>query len=364
MSRDIINIGALQSHVDMLLRNASPALKERAPGLRNAMVRIAMHSDSVVRARRRKTDPDWAQTKFKAQSVLYRFQPDRFFDRRLRALLTVFENVTQLAGSNETGARDAQAFLRGVPHRGRDIDDLEDRAADLLDRAQRAALRARRFETVCAKNRQISGQITAERCTTLDEVIKLGREGQNCLAHDLEYWRNFLAKTRAFWALRGEAGLVAVLEVDCERGAVVAALGPSNEAIGLRHLQDVVRFCLGQGLALGSAGEGLLPEYAGDYLVPPRVVRVEGHTAFYAEWHGAVRIDLVKERGRRRRGRASTLAVALNPSVPLIEAVLSSDLQDELEDFGHKRLRKIIGTVALDQTAPTIMQHRLLAMTA
>ena len=78
-TRDIINAPVLHSQAEAVLAAAPAAL--RAVSEVGVWLRRALEQhESVMRARRRKDDPAWAQRKFAEGRPLFRFFPGKFDD--------------------------------------------------------------------------------------------------------------------------------------------------------------------------------------------------------------------------------------------------------------------------------------------
>lgn len=86
MRPDIINAPALQDAIDELLEGASPALQSHRPALRAGLRRALESHESVRKALRRKSDPDWAQSKFAEGRTLHRFFRDDLWDWEINGL--------------------------------------------------------------------------------------------------------------------------------------------------------------------------------------------------------------------------------------------------------------------------------------
>lgn len=89
--------------------------------------------------------------------------------------------------------------------------------------------------------------------------------------------------------------------------------------------------------------------------------------AIYAEWPTAVRIDLSDSSSRMATfgGSTEALALSFDPDRRCGESALEQgDPRQSIACFGRKRVRRIVRAIALDQTAPTLVQHRLLTLAA
>lgn len=354
MPRDIINADALHDHTTTL----RACLRRAAEGHR-----------SVRKAHRRKADPDWAQRKFEGGAPLHRFDEGRRGELvgLIRDQLDGLGRVAGMAAQGGPFAREAAAVLRGLPHHRGDLRSLGHQAAGLIERAGVAGLRARRHEALRPPAAVAAGPLVGTRCVSIEEVMRLGRRARNCLATRDESWRRLAEGERDYWSLREGDRLVAVLEVGRPGGEVVEALGPANATVGLRDARDVARFCEAAGLRIGAGCAGLLPGFAAEPVVAPTVVEVGGRVALYAEWPAAVRVDLGGEAGTwwGGQGPARVLALAFDPGRPLAEAILGGDdPRGAVAGFGRRRLRRIVGSVARGHATPTLVQHRLLALSA
>ena len=263
--------------------------------------------------------------------------------------------------------RNAAAFLKSLPHRRGTIRDLCREAWRLIEQAETAALRARRHELLRRPAQLSAGRLHGTRCVSINEVARLGRTARNCLSNNEDYWKQFASGKIDIWSLHDGDRLVAALEVKRASNEVVEAFGPSNATIGLHDVREVTQFCMVAGFAIGRGCEGLLTEFATPYLVAPRVIEDGKRIAIYAEWPTAVRIDLSASSGRETLfgGSTETLALSFDPDRRCGESALEQgDPRQLIVRFGRKRVRRIVRAIALDQTAPTLVQHRLLALAA
>lgn len=373
MRPDIINAPALQDAIDKLLEDAPLALQTYMSALRPALRRALETHDSVRRARRRKSDPDWAQAKFAQGQTLYRFFPDDFLDWEVEDWAEELGPLAEVVSARGPGWREAASFLRGLPHQDRSLDDLRREARGLLRRAESAALRARRDEALRQPANVAVKSLTGTRCVSVQDIIRLGREAGNCLTDNEEHWKTFVEGQTDVWSLRQEGRLIAVIEA-AQDGRVTEVLGPGNQPIGPAEAGPVASFCRAAGLTLTGSGSNLRPEFADPAVIDRRVVRLGRRIAVYSEWPTAVRIDLSVTAGNENGRRASfgepcgidrTLALSFDPARSCAEAVLGDDdPRDAIRRFGRKRLRRIVGTVAMGDVLPSLVQHRLLAMAA
>lgn len=370
MSRDIINAPELQEAIEEALSATPAALRDYQPGLRAYLRRAAESHESIRRAHRRKSDPAWAQTKFDEGRVLYRlYARDR--DELVEDLRNQFDELVQVAvlARDERASiqRNSAAFLKSLPHRRGTIRDLGREAWRLVEQAETAALRARRHEIIRPPAQLSAGSLHGTRCASIDEVVRLGRTARNCLSDNKDYWKQFASGEIDIWSLHDGDRLVAALEVKRASNQVAEAFGPSNATIGLHDARDVTRFCTVAGFGIGRGCEGLLTEFATPYLVEPRVIEDGKRIAIYAEWRTAVRIDLSDSSNRMAMfgGSMETLALSFDPDRRCGESVLEQDdPRQSIVRFGRKRVRRIVRAIALDQTAPTLVQHRLLTLAA
>lgn len=369
--KDIINVPAFRCAIDRALEGAPPGLLDRWPGIGAYLRRAAESHGSVRRARGRNSDPAWARAKFDEGRPLHRFhEQDRGeLIEDICKQLDELSQVARLAGElNGPCAQEAAAFLRGLTHRWPSLSELRHEVAALLERERSIALRARMDETVRSPSEIRAGRLTGTCCQSVRQIVDLGREARNCLAVNERYWEGFVSGGLDIWSLRSGSRLVTVLKVKRDKGCVVEAEGPGNQPVGLHDARDVALFCQAAGLAIGRNCNGLLADYAAQFLVEPRVVPLGREVAVYAEWPTAVRIDLsggveLSEDwdGRSRR----MLTLAFDPACPLVAAVLHGpDPRDAVEAFGRKALRRIVQSVAMEQAVPSLVQHRLLALAA
>lgn len=129
MRRDIINAPTLQDAIDKLLEGAPPALRDHITALRPVLRRLFETHHSVRIARPRKSDPDWAQTKFTQGLTLYRFFTEDFLGWEVEDWADELGPVAEMASAGGLGSREAAAFLRGLPHGAwKSIDDLRSEA--------------------------------------------------------------------------------------------------------------------------------------------------------------------------------------------------------------------------------------------
>jgi len=370
MSREIINVADLQDTVDEALESAPSGLQVYLSSLRANLRRAAERHGSVRTARRRKSDPLWAQAKFDAGKALYRFDTNNRNDL-IKKIVNQFDELDQVAAliqkENPTISHDAAAYLRGLRHQNGTLDDLGKQAWTLIARSETAILRSRRYEVLRKPVHETVGPLRGVLCLSIDDVMRIGREAQNCLATCEDHWAMFALGDIDFWSIREGNRLVAILKVKRSINQVAEALGPSNATIDLRDVGNVAQFCATTGLEIGPECVGLLTEYAQPMIVKPRTIEIGRRIAVYAEWPNAVRIDLSNKGGRHvgPRGSAETLALSFDPARSCGESLLEHDLfRPAIARFGEKHVRRIVRAISLDQTIPTLVQHRLLTLVA
>jgi|TARA_R100001369_G_scaffold91609_1_gene133406 hypothetical protein len=370
MRRDIINASALQNAINELLEGGTPpSLQGHLTTIRSGIHRAAEHHCSVRKARRRKGDPDWAQRKITNGHTLYRFDVgDKYFEPEIKELIRELGKVVDIASGRGVFSGPANAFLRGLSHtRQRDLDELLSGALKLVDQAEIAAFRAQRHEVLRDPVRIMVGPLIGSPCVSIGDVMQLGREAQNCLADNRDYWEEFRSGDYDFWSLRQEDRLIAVLKVEKGENQVVEALGPSNNTIGINDVRQVATFCKEAGLRIGAKCDGLCADYAAPFQVEPTLIKIKGRFAIYAEWPTAVRIDMRKEdaSGLAFLYQTKVLELSFDSQRSCVDMVFEGQNHlHEVKAFGRKELRKIVRHVAMCQTNPTLVQHRLLALAA
>ncbi len=369
MRPDIINAPALQNAVDEFLEGTPPALRGHLPALRAGLHRGLESHESVRKAHRRKSDPDWAQRKFAEGRTLHRFFREDLSDWEINDLFDELKQVAGIAASDGALAAEAAALLRGLTHGREDIDGISSSAQALLGRVEIAALRARRHEALRQPVDVAAGSLVGTKCVSIEDITRLGREARNCLADDEEYWKSFASGRIDIWSLRDGNRLVAILEAR-QDGRVTEVFGPRNAPIKLVAVSQVAAFCEVAELEL-EAGLDLLPDFAASPLIARRVVMLKSRIALYAEWPTAVRIELSSKAGGLRAllgsedGPERTLTLSFDPEKSCAEMILgAADPRKAVKRFGRKQLRRILQNVALDQTVPSLVQHRLLALAA
>ena len=370
MVRDIINAPALECAVDNALEAIPRNLQSRQHELRAYFCRAATGHDSVHQARRRKSDPGWALSKFDGGRTLYRFidqEGDTLIDA-IRELLEELSDVEKIAANRQLPiAREAEALLRGIPHRKDDMRSFGRAVWNVIRRAQTAALRARSHEVLRSSAELADGNFIGIMCVSLNDIVRLGREARNCLADSEQYWERFIAGKVDIWSLRGPSGLIAVLEIEGTR--VTEILGPKNTTLAVEQAHRVACFCDHVGWIIDQNCEGILSEFAGPVVVSPRHIVIGKRVAVYAEWKNAVRIDVSNKAKHNafasRFGDENTLVLAFDSERPCADEIINgSDPRKAIKRFGTKKLRKIMREVALGHVDPTLVQHRLLALAA
>ena len=369
MKSDIVNAPALHQAIERIVEGAPLTLQAHRPALRAALRSAVEGHPGVRRARRRRTDPEWAQVKFANGIPLWRFHEDHGFEEDFEELLAALSQVGAIAAEGEGLSGEAAAFLRGLPHRTLSERHLRIEANNLTERHAVARLWTRRDEPMRAPMRIEDEGAVAVRCATISEIIRLSREARNCLKEE-KHWTAFARKEVDVWSVRAKGRLLAVLRAD-RVGQVTEIRAPSNATVPVADVQAVARLCVRAGLDLSGCKGDVLPAFA----EAPRLVRwvrVKDRVAVYAEWPGAVRIDL----GFDTRGwpllnigqtsdPSRTLALGFDITVPCGAEVLGEDgLGSAVRRFGRKWVRRVVGAVALEETAPSLVQHRLLALAA
>lgn len=369
MRPDIINAPDLQEKINELLADCPPPLQEYLLTLRPCFRKALERHDSIRKARRRKNDPKWARDKFENGHTLYRFDPKRLDDWEVEDVLDDLGKLAAIIPLGGPVADEAKAFFRGLPHQKVSLEEVGRSAHRLIRRRDFLSLQARRDEQMRSTERVTTAPLVGQRCESIKDIIRLGREAKNCLTDCTEYWEKFAADQIDIWYVRDGNRLVAILEVKRAHNCVVEAHGPSNKAIGIQDVRHVALFCVEAGFNIGPDCDGLLPDYAAPFLVEPRLVEVGKQIAIYAEWPTAVRIDMSatrRVRGRRRfGGAAETLMLSFDPDQACGASALGeNDPRLVISVFGRKEVRKIVRTIALTQVAPSLVQHRLLALAA
>jgi hypothetical protein len=370
MRPDIINAPALQNAINELLEGGTPpSLQGHITALKSCLRKAAENHCSVRKARRRKKDPAWAQQKFNDGHTLYRFnKSDEWLDHDIKKLVEELNKVAEIALEGGVLSGPANAFLRGLSHSGHgDMDELLSSSNELVNRAEMATYRAQRHDVLRDPACIVVDGFIGSLCVSIDEIIRLGREAKNCLVDSRNYWKGFRARDHDFWAVRQGNRLIAILRVERHENRVVEALGPENRTISLNDVRQVATFCKEAGLQIGTTCDGLRAEYAAPFQVDPTPVKIKGYFAIYAEWPTAVRIDMRKEDTSSLSifHRNKVLELSFSPQRSCLDMVFEGDDHlYEVKKFGRKKIRKILGHVAMSQTEPTLVQHRLLALAA
>lgn len=373
MTRDIINGAALRSAIAEALEGLPPALVCHTPALKTYFHRTADQHTSIRQARRRKKDPSWAQRKFNEGVTLYRFD-EGHREGLFEAIRDQFDDLAKMAllaqNRDWPMAKEASSFLRQLSHRrGGDLEGPGRWAGNFLRYARIAALKAGRNETLHESAEIVAGALVASRCTSLNAVIRVGRMLENCLSKSADHWEEFASGRIDFWSLRDHTRVVAVLAVKRATKHVVEARGRLNKDIALRYVHDVALICRKADFSISTDCEGLLAEYAENPVLGPKVVVLGNCIAEYAEWPNAVRIDIGSEVMMVAEfaliNKRKILALAFDPTSSCAREILNDrDHRVAICEFGKRRLRKIVKSIALDAITPTLVQHRLLALTA
>ena len=119
----------------------------------------------------------------------------------------------------------------------------------------------------------------------------------------------------------------------------------------------------------------MLLEFAECPVLGPKIVLLDDRIVEYAEWPNAVRIDWssacrtsnLEEEATELRFITphSSLSLAFDPASSCAREILDGrDPRGAITVFGEAALRKIMKTIAMDEVRPTLVQHRLLALTA
>jgi len=367
---EIINGDALRRVVAGAIEGGPPSLAPWRRALERLLLRSAADHDSIRRARRRKADPEWAKRKFDLGQPLYRFCEDRrlFLESDIADIVDKLGKVADIAMRPDAPfAREARKVLDGLAHH-RDGFLLFDTPADrLLDRMRRTALVARRHEVLRPVEEMRHAGLAGRRCTTIGEVMALGRAAGNCLRNGMEEWGAFADGDVDIWSLHRSERLLAVLEVarrGSAQGTLSTALGPRNTKIGAADAPAVAAFCRAAGIVIRQETDLLLPEFTEPPLLGPRTVVVGRAVAVFVEWPAAVRVD-IQSPTSDWRGGTERLALSFDPGRSLAEAVVAGDADiGGLDKHARKLLRKVVCAVAMEQAAPSLVQHRLLALAA
>jgi len=277
-------------------------------------------------------------------------------------------------GPNNAMALKATALLRGLAHRRDYFGDLGVITENFLAQIQSAALKARRHEILRAPAESVTGSLVASRCVSLDAIMRIGRSADNCLAESGDYWTDFVSGTRDIWAFREDARLVAILAVSRSLNEVLEVRGPRNRKIAFRHIRDLALFCRERNFTIWESCEGLLAEFAECPVLGPKVIVFDDCVVEYAEWSNAVRVDwssavetsVADENDEIWfKKPQAVLTLAFDPASSCAREILDGrDFGKAITAFGEATLRKIVKTIAMDQATPSLVQHRLLALTA
>lgn len=265
MYPNLIDAPALFAAVEEALANAAPPLKPWRSYLRNPLYRALLARAIPATAKRRRSDPEWAQRAFDRKERLYRLG-DRLdaVAAKLPDLMDDLTRIGSISSRPEHPMRmEATRFLRSLPHwkpevvrRGRRKTGFHPQlhwlAMEFLDRADTAWCRVYRgvhFGEPCV--RQI-GALTGTRCTSIDEIVSLGREARNCLADIHQTHLQFYRGREEIWSLRAGDDLVAILRVELEPEPVITELlGPGNEVSVAGYGNDLIQWLVTVGIKVG-----------------------------------------------------------------------------------------------------------------
>ena len=362
--REIINLDEFNTAIDAGLCNLPTVLAGHRTELRKFLEQAVREHRNIERARRRKSDPDWAQTKFAAGHPLYRFcDEDGIIASDIRELVSTLTKLAKMASTDKTCpfAHEASSLLKGMAHRNDGMDHLEVDCEHLLQKKSRAVLLAGRCEIVRDTAPISFERLEAVPCRSLDDVISLGKEATNCLANWMEHWESFTKNRKDFWSIRRGGKLVGVLSMS--NNEVEEIFASNNKVLAYDDSIAVARFCAAAGWTLKAGCEGILPQFAGPVIVGPTRLLFGNWIAIYIEWETAVRIDLSKDPSHPWLREPTSLLLAFDQDRPLADMVLNgAGPRSEVSDFGKKRLRKVMHQVAMGQHTPTLVQHRLMAL--
>ena len=371
MNRNIINAPDLHRAVDHAMVSLPGSLGAYRSDIRAYLLRASQFNETVKKARRRKNDPDWAQRAFSQGHTLYRFHDDipEHLSWEIEGLLEDLEATAKLLSNGSSPIKpEVRAFLKSLPHKTVEMSDLQKEASGLRHRAQMLELKERRHENLRPASRIERGKTTAHRCASLDEVIKLGRNAKNCLKDDEDHWKRFVRGRSDYWVLRDSRRIMAVLEVDRGCGRIREALGHDNIKIPLHDARKVVALCKEAGIRIDDPSLGLLPEFDETPLIEALPIIIGNRLATYTEWDAAVRIDITDDDQNEllmELGAETTLTLSFDEATSCAQAAFEGrDPRQAVMIFGKKTLRKIMKKVALYQARPTLVQHRLLALSA
>lgn len=368
---NIINVAELRAVVTEAMAELPSDLERHRSGIQACLTRAAATHDSVRPARRRQGDPAWAQVRFDQGDLLHRFDTRRADQliREIQHLLSLLQRVGCRATNRPLPlSAEVEAWLRGLAHRYASFEALSDQAEELLGRAAVADLRADRHKALRTPRHVSAGGLSAVRCTSVAEIMGLGRVARNCMVTDSDLWKRFANGVADVWSVRRGPMLVAVLEVHRASGTVVAVAGPRNRRIASADAHPLAQLCRAAGLQISDACEGLRMEFAEAPVLGPITLCIEDRVASYTEWSNAVRIDLsTRAHALDLFAERKTVQLALSFATQhsCVDQILSGDdPRGAIKHFGRKKLRRIVSQIALSQVTPSMVQHRLLALSA
>lgn len=180
-----------------------------------------------------------------------------------------------------------------------------------------------------------AGRIVDKKCNL---AIGLGRSLENCLTEGEDYWERFASGKIDIWSLREDTRLVAVLASRWSIEPTSRSPGSTQQDPFCAPHSGHGPFCQAAGISIPDDCEGLLAEYA--------------------EWSNAVRIDITDQADPDYHGwpfsiRHIVLSLAFDPALSCArEKLVGRNLPDAVKSFGAERLRKIVQTIAMDETTP------------
>lgn len=364
---NIINGAELRAVITEAMAELPSDLERHRRGIQACLTRAAVTHDSVRPARRRQGDLAWAQVRFDQGDLLHRFDVRRAdqLKREIQHLLSLLQRVGCRAKNRLLPlSAKVEAWLRGLAHRYASFEALSDQAEELLERAAVADLRADRHKGLRTPRHVSAGGLSAVRCTSVAEIMGLGRVARNCMVTDSNFWKRFAHGVADVWSARR----VAVLEVHRASGTVVAIAGPRNRRIAAADAHPLAQLCRAAGLQISDACEGLRMEFAEAPVLGPITLCIEDRVANYTEWSNAVRIDLsTRAHALDLFAERKTVQLALSFATQhsCVDQILSGDdPRGAIKRFGRKKLRRIVSQIALSQVTPSMVQHRLLALSA
>lgn len=278
MQVNLIDTPQLRAMIDEELAGAPAALQPWLPILRRFLRRYLPEAGFARKARPRKVDPEWAQVYFARGARLDRLGRRGMEHARdfTASFLDDVADVAKIAESSDHPIkREAAALLRSLPHwrggsdRGRaSISRIIGRFSS---RAHRAWLRTNRCTPFCEPAVVRAGSLTGQRCTTIEEVLRLGAEARNCLAWLNARHMRILEGQEMIWSLRSAGNLVAVL---CTRPdpvpKIVELYGPHNRVGVSGYGADLAAWCEEAGLLVSRDCRILLAD-----ILPPHLILSE-----------------------------------------------------------------------------------------